>query len=65
MIQTCWGSSIKNGFDAMMDAIALYRIDISNRTEKENKVMSDIVSYNEVDCKVMYEIVDYLRKNLL
>ena len=65
MIQTCWGSSIKNGFDAMMDAIALYRIDISNRTEKENKVMSDIISYNEVDCKVMYEIVDYLRKNLL
>jgi hypothetical protein len=65
MIQTCWGPSIKNGFDAMMDAIAFYRIDISDRTDKEKNIMSEIISYNEVDCKVMYEIVDYLRKNLV
>ena len=29
---------------------------------REQPIMKDIITYNEIDCKVMYEIHDYLKK---
>jgi hypothetical protein len=61
MIKTNWddNSSCVNGLDAMIIAHELY--------EKKPIVkiddMKDIAYYNEVDCKVLYEILEYLRLN--
>jgi hypothetical protein len=55
-IKICWDDKIKDGLNAMISAIDYYN-------GKNIKVMKDIENYNEVDCKVIYEIVDYLRKN--
>lgn len=61
-INTNWDDgNMSDGFRAMIEAIKLYRshdyIDINN--EKYN----EIINYNEVDCKVIWEIVSYLRSN--
>lgn len=55
-INICWDDKIKDGLNAMISAIDYYN-------GKNKKVMTDIQNYNEVDCKVIYEIVDYLRNN--
>jgi putative phage-type endonuclease len=49
---------VNNGLTAMMLAYETYT------TIKHNdKIMKDIETYNEVDCKVLLEIISYLRKN--
>ena len=64
LIETLWGDGPADGMDAMMGAwwcaeesrhtgVPMSRIDL----------MQDIICYNEVDCKVMMEIVRYLREN--
>jgi hypothetical protein len=72
MIKTKWQENgPENGLDAMMEAIEYYRykstknnLDINNPIdEKQLITMASIIDYNEVDCKVVYEIVEYLRKN--
>ena len=61
LIKTSWDESNKcdNGLNAMILANEIY--------EKNDNVqltdMLDIVNYNEVDCKVLYEIITYLRSN--
>ena len=61
LIKTSWDESNKcdNGLNAMILANEIY--------EKNDNVqltdMLDIVNYNEVDCKVLYEIITYLRIN--
>jgi hypothetical protein len=61
LIETSWDENNKcdNGLNAMFLANEIY--------EKKDNVeltdMPDIVNYNEVDCKVLYEIITYLRKN--
>lgn len=54
LINTCWDDEIKDGLSAMISAIDFYN-------GKNKKIMKDITNYNEVDCKVVYEIVEYLR----
>lgn len=55
LITTLWDDSgPSDGFSAMFDAIAYYK-------SKDNKIMNAIIKYNEVDCKVIYEVVEYLR----
>ena len=56
LIKTCWNDTIKDGLGAMVCAVDYYN-------GKNNTIMKNIEDYNEVDCKVIYEIVDYLRKN--
>jgi hypothetical protein len=69
MIQTEWPTGGPgNGRDAMMDAIRYYHFqeDSKHDLSKEEyykKMMQSIIDYNEVDCKAVYEIVEYLRKN--
>jgi predicted RecB family nuclease len=55
-IKTHWDTNITNGLSAMMDAIKYYKT-------KDESIIQDIVKYNEIDCKIMWEITDYLRKN--
>jgi hypothetical protein len=63
LIKTTWNikeTNIKDGLEAMMSAITYYK-DIRSNC----KIMNNIIEYNEVDCKVLFEIVDYLRKYLV
>ena len=58
LIKTKYDSNINNGLQAMVSAYECY---------KNNNINSDtmlcIEKYNEIDCLVMYEIINYLRKN--
>ena len=57
-ISTTWDNNICDGLDAMFLAWKEYN-NIDN-----NDNMKNIIKYNEVDCKVIWEIVNYLRNNL-
>lgn len=57
MINTNWDDcNISNGLAAMFDGVKYYKNDCKNK-----EIINDIIKYNEYDCKVVYEIVDYLR----
>jgi predicted RecB family nuclease len=56
LIETELESECKNGLDAMVLAWNYY-------TEKNEKIMEDIIKYNEFDCKALYDILTYLRKH--
>ena len=64
LIETGWEDSEVDGLGAMVGA---WRCDAMAREKgvpmSEVDPMSDIVRYNEVDCRVMMEIVRYLRMN--
>jgi hypothetical protein len=57
-ISTVWTttSEIKNGADAMTKGESLF---LSETFDED--VKNTILQYNEIDCKVMWEIVDYFR----
>ena len=61
MIKTKWNNSsiCNNGLDALLIANKLYE---NNPIVKLDN-MKEIAIYNEVDCKVLYEILNYLRIN--
>ena len=65
MISNIWDSTCSNGLHAMTQGYECYK------TAKESGVeitdlpsMKDLVRYNEIDCKVMLEILSYLRTHL-
>ena len=63
LIQTSWGDTKVDGLGAMTGA--WWCDDEAARrdcTLSEVDLMQEIARYNEVDCKVMQEIVEYLRK---
>jgi hypothetical protein len=60
MIETTWDNDM-NGLNAMMLAYNIYNN--SNRVDIEDNVMKNIIKYNMIDCKVMWEILLYLRTN--
>ena len=58
LISTHWTNSINSGFTAMMSAADYYR------NNKDNiNIITEIEEYNMIDCKVMWDIVLYLRLN--
>jgi hypothetical protein len=62
MIDTLWdkNNECSNGLNAMYYAMEYY----NNQSEVSNEdIINNIIKYNEVDCKVMYEILKYLRKS--
>lgn len=59
MINSNWDDcSVGDGFTAMLDGVKYYKNNC-----KDKDIINDIIKYNEYDCKVVYEIVDYLRKS--
>ncbi len=63
LIKTSWdfSSDCNSGLAAMALANKVYEEDIV--VTDDNKVMKEIIKYNEVDCKVLWEILEYLREN--
>jgi len=60
-IKTDWeDNNITNGLQAMISSIRYYQ---NQNNEINKKEFQDIINYNEVDCKVIWEIVEYLRNN--
>ena len=59
LININWNDcKIGDGFSAMIQAIHYYRNKINNK-----KIIEDIIKYNKIDCKTVFEIVTYLRNN--
>jgi hypothetical protein len=63
LIKTCWKDDTKcnNGLDALLLAHNIYFDNKKSSINKED--FNDIIYYNEIDCKVLYEIINYLRIN--
>ena len=62
LIKSTWNSSspCSNGLNAMILANKLYD---RNVIVNEEPVMKEIIYYNEIDCKVMYEIHNLIKNN--
>lgn len=58
MIKTNWETSTVDGMAAMMVAWNCYR---SGGEVTKFPEMIDVIKYNEIDCKVLWEILEYLR----
>ena len=50
-----WNDSLNNGITAMIMAIKYYK-----KCNNDPSIMNEIIRYNEVDCRVLWEIVNYL-----
>jgi hypothetical protein len=61
LIETCWddNSAVSNGYDAMIKIIPLMHID--NLQSEHYNLINDIARYNEIDCKVLMEILSFMR----
>lgn len=61
LIQSHWDTSnpCANGLDAMYMAYIQYTT--NTKIDRDNNIIIDIAKYNEIDCKVMWEILRYLR----
>jgi hypothetical protein len=63
LIETAWGEGLADGAGAMAGAwSAAADSRARGRSLAESPVMQEIARYNEVDCRVMAEILDYLRR---
>ena len=63
LIETQWGEGLADGAGAMAGAWAAAADSRARgRSLTESPVMQEIARYNEVDCRVMAEILDYLRR---
>jgi hypothetical protein len=64
LIKTTWSGNCQDGQTAMLEARRCYDEAKRKSISVENMpAMCDIVKYNEIDCKTMWEIVEYLREN--
>jgi hypothetical protein len=62
-IQTLWGEGLADGAGAMAGAWnAAVEAERTGVTLGATEVMREVARYNEVDCRVMAEILDYLRR---
>jgi hypothetical protein len=53
-------SNCQNGLTAIIKALYIYK---TVKNPINTKIMQDIIIYNTFDCKILYEILIYLRKN--
>lgn len=69
LINTIWANSgPQNGLGVMLFAIEYYKFMASQPNDNAEmdyykKLYQSVIDYNEVDCKTVWEIVGYLRKN--
>ncbi|MGH7830060.1 MAG: hypothetical protein ACREP8_07760, partial [Candidatus Binatia bacterium] len=64
LIETKWESGPVDGLGAMVGALwCANEAAKTGASLKQIDLMQGIQDYNEVDCKVMMEIVRYLRRN--
>lgn len=65
LINISWGNSkITNGANVMLAAKKSFENSKKNNIPwREEETMREIIKYNEIDCRAVYEIVQYLRKN--
>ena len=62
LINTYWDNkNMSTGIDAMVTGIKYYQKE--NKTEEDKIKFNEIIKYNEIDVKVLYEIVNFLRSN--
>lgn len=63
LINTIWDSTSQcaNGLNAMLIANNIYSK--NKKVSNEIPLMKEIEKYNEIDCKCLWEIIRYLRKN--
>ena len=60
LINTCWpNTDVKDGLSAMISAINCYK---NSKNIKNNKNFKNIIDYNEIDCKSMLEIKEFLNE---
>lgn len=60
LIKSNWNETMSSGVDAMF--YAWKEFNNSNSICNSDK-FKEIIKYNEIDCKTMYEILEYLRNN--
>ena len=58
MIDTVWDDNM-SGLDAMFKSWKEYNLG----NIKNSKIFKQVIRYNEVDCKTMFEILNYLKNN--
>ncbi len=58
-IQTKWEDTCGDGMYAMLLATNCYK---QKSSLEENSEFNNIIRYNEIDCKVLYEIIQFLRR---
>lgn len=60
MINTNWDNlDCSSGINAMFDSWKEY---VNNEDINKSDIMKEVIKYNEVDCKTLYEILSYFRK---
>ena len=60
LINTTWDDNITDGLNAMFLSYKEYN---KNRIiNSNNKMMNDVIKYNEIDCKILWDIFNLLKK---
>jgi predicted RecB family nuclease len=59
MISTSLESNCNSGMVAMLNCWKYYN------QGRDEEIIQDTIRYNEFDCKVLYEILEFLRTNML
>ena len=60
LIDSGWDNDVANGVDAMFYAWQEY---LKNDDIERSNKFKEIIKYNEIDCKTMFEILWYLKQN--
>ena len=64
LIETSWGDGPTDGLGAMVGAWYCNKESkVTGKSMRDMRYMSEIEEYNIVDCKVMWEIINYLREH--
>jgi hypothetical protein len=59
LITTYWDSNVTDGLSAMTTAIQYYNK--THKTEDDEKIMNDIIKYNKIDCRALWDILNCIR----
>ena len=60
LIKSKWGTELDNGLDAMFFSWREY---LKKKQVDNSEIFKNIIEYNEIDCKVLFEIHNYLKDN--